>query len=151
MKILVVDDEGIIRSIVAHRLSEAGHEVVEAEDGQAAWELFQRTPFPVIITDVIMPRMDGLDLIRKIRSANVPGYTYVIILTVLAERKDLLEGQQAGADDYLTKPFNNVELLARIALAERFLNLHARLQETLRQAESSPSGGAGEEGGDTPV
>jgi DNA-binding response OmpR family regulator len=134
----VADDEGIIRSIVARRLTEAGHEVVEAEDGQAAWELFERTPFPILITDVIMPRLDGLELIRKIRSADRPDYTYIIILTILTDRKDLLAGEKAGADDYLTKPFNNVELLARISLGERFLDLQARLRAALRSAATLP-------------
>ncbi len=129
MKILVVDDEPQLRLIVVRKLLQAGHEVAEAENGQAAWELFQREPFPLVITDWIMPEMDGPTLIGKIRAANLPTYTYIVILTALAERQNVVTGEKVGTDDYLTKPVDGEELMARVALGERVLRWKAKQRE----------------------
>jgi sigma-B regulation protein RsbU (phosphoserine phosphatase) len=134
MRILVVDDEPEIGFIVAGMLRRVGYEVATAESGEAAWELFQRDRFEMVITDLAMPGMDGLDLIRNIRAAGRDGYTYILILTVLTDPKYVISGHQAGADDYLTKPIDTLELLARVKLGERFLNLEERLREALRRA-----------------
>ena len=109
MKILVADDEPAIGLIVTRLLQQVGHEVVTAEDGQAAWELFQREPFQMVITDLVMPGLDGLDLIRNIRSVSRGAYTYILILTVLTDPKYVITAHQAGADDYLTKPIDTLE------------------------------------------
>ena len=138
MKILVVDDEPPICLIVSRLLKQAGHEVATAENGQVAWEIFQRERFEMVITDLVMPEMDGLDLIRNIRSVNREVYTYLLILTVVTEPKYVIEGHQAGADDYLTKPIDTLELLTRVKLGERFLNLEERLREALRRAGEKP-------------
>jgi DNA-binding response OmpR family regulator len=138
MKILVVDDEPPICMIVARLLKQAGHEVVTAENGQVAWGLFQHEPFEMVITDLVMPEMDGLDLIRNIRSAGRKTYIYIFILTVLTDPKYVIEGHQAGADDYLTKPIDTLELLTRVKMGERFLNLEERLREAQRRASESP-------------
>jgi DNA-binding response OmpR family regulator len=138
MKILVVDDEPPICMIVSRLLKQTGHEVVTAENGRIAWELFQSERFEMVITDLVMPEMDGLDLIRNLRSSNQGAYTYVIILTVLTDPKYVIEGHQAGADDYLTKPIDALELLARVKLGERFLHLEERLREAQRRASESP-------------
>ncbi len=138
MKILVVDDEPAICLIVSRILKQAGHEVATAENGQVAWELFQHEQFPMVITDLVMPEMDGLDLIRNIRSAGHKDHTYILILTVLTEPKYVVVGQEAGADDYLTKPVDNIELLARVQLGERFLDMDVRLREALRRTGESP-------------
>ncbi len=129
MKILVVDDEPQLRLIIVRKLLQAGHEVVEAENGQAAWELFQRDPFPLVITDWIMPEMDGPTLIGKIRAANLPAYTYIVILTALTERQNVVTGEKVGTDDYLTKPVDGEELMARVALGERVLRWKAKQRE----------------------
>ena len=129
MKILVVDDEPQLRLIIVRKLLQAGHEVVEAENGQAAWELFQREPFPLVITDWIMPEMDGPTLIGKIRAANLPAYTYIVILTALTERQNVVTGEKVGTDDYLTKPVDGEELMARVALGERVLRWKAKQRE----------------------
>lgn len=138
MRILVVDDEAAICLIVARILRQVGHEVVTAESGLVAWEVFQREPFEMVITDLVMPDLDGLDLIRNIRSAGRGTYTYVLILTVLTDPKYVITGHQAGADDYLTKPIDTLELLARVKLGERFLSLEERLREALRRAGDNP-------------
>lgn len=138
MKVLVVDDEPAIGLIVTRLLQQVGHEVAVAENGLVAWELFQREPFQMVITDLVMPEMDGLDLIRSMRAAGRGAYTYIIILTVLTDPKYVITAHQAGADDYLTKPIDTLELLARVRLGERFLSLEERLREALRRAGESP-------------
>jgi DNA-binding response OmpR family regulator len=126
MKILVVEDEPAIRLILRHKLTQAGYEVVETENGQQAWELFQREQFVMMVTDWNMPEMDGPTLIRHIRAANFATYTYIIFLTALSERHNFQEGGKVGADDYLVKPVDGEELLARISLGERMLRFRAK-------------------------
>jgi sigma-B regulation protein RsbU (phosphoserine phosphatase) len=130
VKILVVDDEPALRLLVTRRLAQLGRSAIEAEDGQAAWELFQREHFELVITDWMMPRMSGLDLIRSIRGAGRPDYTYIIVVTSMSEREYVLTARQAGADDFLTKPIDAVEFLTRITIAERVLNMKAQLRES---------------------
>src|SRR3990172_2876898 len=133
MKIMVVEDDPQLRLIVVRKLLQAGYEVAEAENGQAAWELFQKEPVPMVVTDWMMPNMDGPTLISKIREANLPAYTYIIILTALAERQNVVKGEKVGTDDYLTKPVDAEELLARAALGERILRMKARQQEAKKK------------------
>src|SRR6185503_19324599 len=129
MKILIVEDDADSRRLLRIRLTVAGHEVVEAEDGQAAWELFQAEPFRLIITDWMMPRMDGPMLVRKIRVEGGAAYTYIIVLTALDDKSNVVTGLESGADEYLTKPFHPKELLARVATVERVLKLEDSLAE----------------------
>ena len=135
MKILIVEDDPGSRRLVTLRLTAAGHEVVEAEDGQVAWELFQREPFQMVITDWMMPRLDGRDLIRNIRSSGQKGYTYIIMLTAIDDKSQVVTGLESGADEYLTKPFDNKELIARVASGERILKLEEELTQAHRQME----------------
>jgi sigma-B regulation protein RsbU (phosphoserine phosphatase) len=85
-----------------------------------------------------MPGLDGLDLIRNIRSVSRGAYTYILILTVLTDPKYVITAHQAGADDYLTKPIDTLELLARVKLGERFLHLEERLREAVRRSGENP-------------
>jgi diguanylate cyclase (GGDEF)-like protein len=117
------------------RLLASGYEVVEAEDGQTAWELFQREPFQLVITDWMMPRLDGLELIRRIRSSNQKSYTYIIMLTALDDKPKIVMGLESGADEYLTKPFDKMELIARVASGERIIKLEEQLNLTNRKME----------------
>jgi two-component system chemotaxis response regulator CheY len=135
MKILIAEDDLSSRRLVKIRLSAAGYEVVEAEDGQMAWELFQREPFRIVITDWMMPRLDGLGLIQNIRSNTQKGYTYIIMLSAVDDKPKVVAGLEAGADEYLTKPFNQHELLARIASGERILKLEEQLVQARQQME----------------
>ena len=105
--------------------------VALAEDGRAAWELWQQEHTKLIVTDWMMPVMDGPELIRRIRAASFPGYTYIIMLTAKEGKSDVIFGLEAGADDYLTKPFNAGELRARISIGERILTLEASRMEEL--------------------
>jgi two-component system, cell cycle response regulator len=135
MKILVAEDEPGSRRLVKVHLSAAGYEVVEAEDGQMAWELFQSEPFRIVITDWMMPRLDGLGLIQNIRSNTQKGYTYIVMLSAVDDKPKVVAGLEAGADEYLTKPFNKLELLARIASGERILKLEEQLVQARQQME----------------
>jgi diguanylate cyclase (GGDEF)-like protein len=117
------------------RLLASGYEVVEAEDGQTAWELFQRESFQLVITDWMMPRLDGLELIRRIRSSNQKSYTYIIMLTALDDKPKIVMGLESGADEYLTKPFDKMELIARVASGERIIKLEEQLNLTNRKME----------------
>lgn len=135
MKILLAEDDPDSRRIVKTNLLRAGYEVVEADDGVQAWELFSREPYPLIITDWIMPRMDGPELIQRIRASRQKGYTYIILLTSMGEQENIVTGLESGADEYLTKPLNSRELIARVASGMRILKLEQQLTEAHRQME----------------
>ena len=112
-KILLVEDEINIASFIERGLPEFGHEVRVANDGQAGWELVQQEDFQLLILDIIMPKMNGLQLCKQYRQTY--GYqSPVIMLTALGTTDDIVNGLDAGADDYLVKPFSFQELEARI-------------------------------------
>ena len=133
MKILLVDDSDIQIRIARAVLIQAGHQVVQAANGQIAWELLQSEHFRFVITDWIMPVMDGLELIRRIRAANWAHYTYIILLTSQDSKDRLIEGLNAGSDDFLSKPFDTGELMARLGIGKRILDLETRLADMARQ------------------
>lgn len=112
-KILLVEDEINIASFIERGLQEFGHKVRVANDGQAGWELVQQEDFQLLILDIIMPKMNGLQLCKQYRQTY--GYqSPVIMLTALGTTDDIVNGLDAGADDYLVKPFSFQELEARI-------------------------------------
>ena len=135
LKILVVEDDPLSRKLVKSTLERAGYEVVEAEDGQVAWDLFQREPFALVITDWMMPSLDGPALIRYIRSSGGKSYTYIILLTAMDDKNNVVTGLESGADEYLTKPFNSRELIARVASGARILRLEEQLTEAHHKME----------------
>ena len=122
-KILLVEDEVNIASFIERGLREFGHEVYVAYDGAAGWELTQKNDFQLLILDIIMPKMNGLQLCKQYRQRF--GYhAPVIMLTALGTTEDIVSGLDAGADDYITKPFSVEELLARIRVAQRRLSVN---------------------------
>ncbi|MCI0330903.1 MAG: response regulator transcription factor [candidate division Zixibacteria bacterium] len=131
MKILVAEDDAVSRLILEKALQGWGHSVTSCESGKAAWGLYQAGEFRVVISDWMMPEMDGPELCRKIRSLERSDYTYIILLTAKTGKENFMEGMESGADDYLTKPFDADELKIRLKVAERILSLHADV-ETLR-------------------
>ena len=135
MKILIVDDDPVLRQILQTYMSRAGYDVALAENGQTALDIWERETIRLVITDWMMPVMDGPELIRRIRAVSAPAYTYIIMLTAKESKGDVIYGLEAGADDYLTKPFNTGELRARVKIGERILNLENRLNQTLQQME----------------
>jgi DNA-binding response OmpR family regulator len=112
--ILVADDEEDLRELVSYRLSRSGYEVVEAVDGQEAFELAtERTP-DLMVLDVMMPRLDGYELTRRVREQDSLRSVPVILLTARSQESDVSRGFDVGVDDYLKKPFNPDELVARV-------------------------------------
>jgi DNA-binding response OmpR family regulator len=130
MKVLVADDEPISRKLLQSYLQKWGCEVTAAQDGAEAWSCFQRDEFPVVITDWMMPELDGVELVRRIRSAPRSGYVYVILLTAKGQKEDLVEAMDAGADDFLTKPFDRDELRVRLRAGERIVALEQQVRAT---------------------
>jgi len=127
MKILIAEDERVSRRLLESRLKKWGYDVTAAEDGAEAWEIFQQEHFPMVISDWMMPKMDGLELLEKIRSIERPGYVYTILLTARNEKEDLLAGMDSGADDFISKPFDKDELLARLKVGLRITDLERNL------------------------
>ena len=119
MRILVVEDEVRLARQIASALTEAGHDPVIVHDGERALREATETSFDLIVLDIRLPRMDGLDVLRHLRSQHVPSR--VMVLTARGEVKDRVTGLQLGADDYLPKPFAMQELVARVrALGRRY-------------------------------
>jgi sigma-B regulation protein RsbU (phosphoserine phosphatase) len=127
MKILIAEDERITRRSLQRQLESWGHDVVAAADGREAWEEYQRRQFDIVVTDWEMPRMDGRELIQCIRGGNPSSYTYLIMLTGHSETADLIVGMEAGADDFLAKPFDRGELRVRLHAGERIIQLERKL------------------------
>ena len=127
MKILVAEDDRDSRELLTWILQKLGYQVVAAENGKEAWEVFRRGRFRLVISDVLMPELDGLELCRRIRNHQQSKYTYVIIITALIGKKDYLEGMEAGADDFVTKPFDPDELRARLRVAERIISFQEQV------------------------
>ena len=127
MKILIAEDDTTSRLLFAATLRKLGHTVTAVEDGRKAWEAWQKDEYPLLISDWMMPDIDGLQLCRMIRSEPGLQYTYIILLTALDSKGSYLEGMDAGADDFITKPFDEEQLAARLRVAERILGLHQKL------------------------
>jgi two-component system NtrC family sensor kinase len=130
MKILIADDDSVSRRLLQNYLQKWEYEVTAAQDGAEAWRLFEDGLFPMVITDWMMPGMDGSGLLRRIRASPRPGYVYAILLTAKSQKEDLVEGMEAGADDFLTKPFDRDELRVRLRAGERIIRLEHHLRET---------------------
>lgn len=132
MKVLVADDDPVSRRLLQSYLQKWGYEVAVAANGADAWRLFEREDFPVVVSDWMMPEVDGGELIRRIRARGGPGYVYTILLTARSQKEDLVEGMEAGADDFVTKPFHQEELRARLRAGERIIKLERALEEQNR-------------------
>ncbi|WP_091470578.1 GGDEF domain-containing response regulator [Paenarthrobacter nitroguajacolicus] len=127
MKILIADDDQISRMITKAAVEQSGHECIVAVDGDSAWQLYKEHSPEAVVTDLMMPGLNGLDLCRAIRAAEEDRYTYVILVTSHGSRKDVLAGMEAGADDYVTKPLDPFSLHIRLLAAQRITSLHADL------------------------
>ena len=139
MEILIAEDDYISRNLLKKMLVEMGHEVVETENGQQAWQKLQEKAFKIVISDWMMPEMDGLELCHKIRNSSQKGYVYIIMLTAKDRKTDLVDVFKAGADDYIPKPFDPEELRARVLTGERVVNLeegHNALANTLIESRN---------------
>ena len=139
MKILIAEDERITRRTLRRHLESWGHEVVDAANGSQGWDEFQTGQFPIVISDWEMPEMDGVEFVRRIRAADKSGYVYIILLTAKSGKQDIVEGMEAGADDFISKPFDRNELHVRLRAGERIIELERNLadrNELLRDANT---------------
>lgn len=127
--VLVVDDSAATRARLAAYLAQWGYKVLQAESGAAALEILGREAVDLVLSDWIMPGMDGLELCQKMRAQESAAYRYVILLTTKSEAEDLARGIAHGADDFLSKPVHAVELRARVVAGIRIVALHQRLRE----------------------
>jgi diguanylate cyclase (GGDEF)-like protein len=127
LRVIVAEDDRATRRLLGAMVRDLGHEVVMTADGDEAWSEYQAGGADVIITDWKMPIVDGGELIRRIRSQPVGAYTYVIVVTSLAERSHALEAVKSGTDDYLPKPIHPVDLEVRLSIAARVTSLHSAL------------------------
>ena len=127
MQILIAEDERVTRRQLHRQLNQMGHDVIEAADGREAWELFQSHATPIVVCDWEMPEMNGVDLVRRIRAADKPGYVYIVMLTGRSKKDDVVAGIEAGADDFVTKPFDRSELRARLNAGVRIVELEHSL------------------------
>jgi signal transduction histidine kinase len=136
MLILVADDERTSRTLLTAALRKWGHEVEVASDGVAAWELLERRSPRIAVLDWMMPGLDGIELCRRIRRDPLHAQTYVMLVTARSSREDVIAGLSAGADDYLTKPFDPDELHARLAVATRILEANSDSERLLASLSS---------------
>ncbi len=126
MRILIVDDDPMALALLRHSLQKLGHEVLSAKNGREALEIVQSGSVRLLICDWEMPEMNGVELCRALRSRDSAGYVYLILLSSRDSSADTVEGLGAGADDFMTKPFNPAELAVRIRIGERILSLEQR-------------------------
>jgi two-component system NtrC family sensor kinase len=140
MKVLIAEDDPVSRRLLQSYLQKWGHEVVATVNGAEAWKQFQEQPIPLVVTDWNMPELDGLELVKRIRAGGGPNYTYIILVTEKSQKEDVVTGIEAGADDFVTKPFDRDELHARLRAGERIVALERRLEEqnqALREAQAA--------------
>jgi len=128
MRILIAEDDLTSRLMLQGVLGKFGYDVISARNGKEAWEILRQPDTPrLVILDRIMPGMDGLTLCRNLRAQHHPEPFYILLLTSKSEPNDIVQGLEAGADDYIAKPYDNAELLARIGVGRRVLKLHAEV------------------------
>lgn len=128
MKILIADDDPVTLFKLEELLKEWGYEVISVSDGNAAWNVLTKENPPILlILDWMMPGMDGIEICRKVREVANEPYTYILLLTSKTEDEDMVKGMEAGADDYITKPFNQNELRVRLRAGRRLIELNEAL------------------------
>ncbi len=127
LRVLVVDDSPVYRKLVEQALEDEAYSPVFAKNGREALELYAKHAPSIVVTDWMMPDLSGLELCHHIREDLHHPYTYIIVLTSISEKDNVVKGLAAGADDYLTKPFDPGELLARIGVGKRIIGLHREI------------------------
>ena len=142
MRILVAEDNLVFQSVLRSMLTQWGYDVVVVSDGEAAWRQLQDEEGPrLAILDWLMPGLDGIEVCRRVRAANRTSYTYILVLTGKTDSQDLVFAMEAGADDYVTKPFRSAELKARLRAGRRILELQERLLLTHPSRFDAPTCG----------
>ena len=131
MNILIADDDPVTLELLASRLGAWGHTVHQAADGNAAWKTICDTPVDMVISDWMMPGMDGLELCRRIRERSGSGYTYLILISAHDSKADIVRGLQGGVDEYITKPIDLDTLHARVQIGSRIVKLERTLNRKI--------------------
>jgi sigma-B regulation protein RsbU (phosphoserine phosphatase) len=140
LRVLVADDEPVSRTVVAAMLRKSGYDVQIVADGEQAWAALQRPDPPhLAVVDWMMPGIDGVEVCRRLRRLETSTPTYVILLTSRDAAADIVEGLHAGADDYVTKPPHEEELLARVSVGARVISLQQTLADRVRKLEEALS------------
>jgi DNA-binding response OmpR family regulator len=143
VKILIAEDERVSRRLLELTLTGWGHEVTVTEQGEEAWAILeQEDPPSLAILDWMMPGMDGIEICRRARQRKNTSHTYIILLTAKNSKANIVEGLIAGANDYVTKPFDRDELRARLHVGETVLDLQGRLTGRVIELEEALGAGA---------
>ena len=129
MKTILVEDDTVFAKILAAVLRDFRHSVRTANNGNEAWEMYQVEPVPIVLSDWVMPEMDGLELCRNIRRYNANQYCYFVLITANSGRERYLEAMDAGVDDFLRKPIDRQDLFNRLRVADRILTSTARIKK----------------------
>lgn len=138
MKILIADDERVSRRLLELTLAAWGHEVIVTEEGAAAWAVLEgEDPPSLAILDWMMPGMDGIEICRRVRQRQSPPHPYIILLTAKSSKANIVEGLIAGANDYVTKPFDRDELRARVHVGETVVDLQEKLAARVIELEEA--------------
>jgi sigma-B regulation protein RsbU (phosphoserine phosphatase) len=138
MTVLIAEDDPVSRRVLETFLRRWGYEVESFQDGAAAWERLQHPEAPsLVILDWMMPGMGGVEICRRVRQVGRPSPAYLILLTSRTGYEDTVEGLEAGADDYVTKPFNREELRARVQGGKRVVELQRSLAQRVEQLEQA--------------
>ncbi|MEK6234768.1 MAG: response regulator [Planctomycetales bacterium] len=137
----MAEDDAMPRKVLVRMLESWGYDVLSADSGASAWDRFQMEPTEMVVSDWMMPEMDGVELCRMVRSAeHLPhvecgAYTYFLLLTSRSDKESLIEALSAGADDFVSKPFDEQELKWRIRAGERIVNLSRDLSKEVTRAD----------------
>lgn len=137
MKVIIVEDERITRDQLSILLKEWGYEVITAEDGEEAWKILDQEPVRLVITDILMPGVDGIELCKRIRGMKRDFYTYILVITGMSDQKSLFDAMFAGADDFIVKPWHNAEIRARLRTGERVIHLEDELKDRINKLEEA--------------
>jgi sigma-B regulation protein RsbU (phosphoserine phosphatase) len=138
MKALIADDDFTYRRMLEALLAKWGYDLVVTSDGDAAWQVLQAPDAPQLaILDWMMPGKDGVEICRQIRESSQSDPKYIILLTSKGGKKDIVSGLDAGADDYITKPFESEELRARVQVGERILRLQSELASRVKELQEA--------------
>jgi phosphoserine phosphatase RsbU/P len=137
-RVLLADDEPVTRGLLKAHLERAGYDVLTVSDGLSAWSALQGAEAPpLVVLDWNMPGLDGPEICRRARETPKRGYTYMVIVTARNEKRDVVEGLSAGADDYVSKPVDPEELMARLRTGERIVALEKSLQTKVHELEEA--------------
>jgi DNA-binding response OmpR family regulator len=140
MKILIAEDDPVSRRLLQAALVKWGYEVIVTTNGKEAWEALQRPGAPsLLVLDWLMPETDGVEVCRQARETPALKSAYIILLTSRGSKEDIVQGLQAGADDYVTKPFDHGELRARVQVGSRVVQLQSALADRVKELEEAIS------------